>query len=66
MKAKENNADLYIASVSKSNRGTDKACKYFPLIAKEFATPILMCNAMGYSDNFVANGLSSVWNKREN
>ena len=21
-----------------------------------------MCNAIGFSDNFVANGLSSVWN----
>jgi predicted amidohydrolase len=23
-----------------------------------------MCNSIGYSDNFVANGLSSIWNKK--
>jgi len=64
VKAKENNADLYIASVSKPDRGTGKAYLHFPSIAKEFETPILMCNAIGFSDNFVANGLSSVWNKK--
>lgn len=64
VKAKENNADLYIASVSKPDRGTDKAYVHFPTIAREFETPILMCNSIGYSDNFVANGLSSVWNKK--
>ena len=64
VKAKENNADLYIASVSKPDRGTDKAYIHFPTTAKEFETPILMCNSIGYSDNFLANGLSSVWNKK--
>ena len=63
-KAKENDADLYIASVAKPDRGTDKAYLHFPSIAKEFQTPILMCNSIGYSDNFVANGLSSVWNNK--
>lgn len=64
VKAKENNADLYIASVSKPDRGTDKAYLHFPTLAKEFEIPILMCNSIGCSDNFVANGLSSVWNKK--
>lgn len=64
VKAKENNADVYIASVAKPDRGTDKAYLHFPSIAEEFETPILMCNSIGYSDNFVANGLSSVWNKK--
>ena len=62
--AKKHNADAYIASVSKPNSGTDKAYTHFPLIAEEFEIPILMCNAIGYSDNFVANGLSAVWNKK--
>ncbi|MFK7832376.1 MAG: hypothetical protein AB8B52_03790, partial [Winogradskyella sp.] len=35
---------------------------HFPSIAKEFETPILMCNSIGFSDNFIANGLSSIWN----
>lgn len=64
VKAKENNADVYIASVAKPDRGTDKAYLHFPSIAKEFETPILMCNSVGYSDDFVANGLSSVWDKK--
>ena len=64
VKAKESNADLYIASVAKPDRGTDKAYLHFPSMAKEFKTPILMCNSIGYSDNFVANGLSSVWNNK--
>jgi len=64
VKAKENNADLYIASVAKPDRGTDKAYLHFPSVAKEFETPILMCNSIGFSDNFVANGLSSIWNKK--
>lgn len=64
VKAKSNNADLYIASVAKPNRGTDNAYLHFPSVAKEFEIPILMCNSIGYSDNFVANGLSSIWNKK--
>ncbi len=64
IKAKESNADFYIASVAKPDRGTNKAYLHFPSMAKEFETPILMCNSIGYSDNFVANGLSSVWNNK--
>jgi len=64
VKAKENNADVYIASVAKPDRGTDKAYLHFPSIAKEFEIPILMCNSIGYSDNFVSNGLSSIWDNK--
>ncbi len=64
IKAKNNNAAIYIASVAKPHRGTDKAYLHFPSIAKEFETPILMCNSIGSSDNFVANGLSAIWNKK--
>lgn len=62
VKAKENGAELFIASVSKPERGTDKAYMYFSSIAKEFNTPVLMSNSVGYCDNFLSNGLSSVWN----
>ncbi|NRD19474.1 GNAT family N-acetyltransferase [Winogradskyella eckloniae] len=62
IKAKENNADLYVASVAKPKRGTNQAYLHFSAIAKEFKTPILMCNSIGYSDNFMSNGLSAVWN----
>ena len=64
VKAKENNIDIYIASVSKPDRGTNKAYLHFPSIAKEFKTPILMSNSVGYCDDFLSNGLSSIWNRK--
>ena len=64
VKAIENKADIYIASVSKSDKGTDKAYLHFSSIAREFKTPILMSNSVGQSENFLSNGLSSVWNRK--
>ena len=62
IKAKENEAEFYIASVAKPDRGIDKAYIHFPEIAKEFKTPILMSNCIGYCDNFLSNGKTSIWN----
>lgn len=62
VKAKENGAEVYIASVAKPDKGTEKAYLHFASIAKEFNTPILMSNSIGYCDNFLSNGLSAVWN----
>lgn len=59
--AAENNADIYIASVAKPDRGVEKAYLHFPAIAKEFGIPILMSNCVGYCDNFLSNGQSTVW-----
>lgn len=58
-----NGADIYIASVAKPKGGIDKAYSYFPKIAKEFNTPILMSNSVGYCDNFLSVGQSAIWNK---
>ncbi|MEO1653641.1 MAG: carbon-nitrogen hydrolase family protein, partial [Bacteroidota bacterium] len=55
-------ADMYIASVAKPDRGVNKAYLHFPSIAREFNIPILMANSVGYCDNFMSNGQSSVWN----
>lgn len=60
-KAKENNAEIYIASVSKPDRGTDRAYLHFPVVAKEFKMTILMVNSVGFCDNFHSNGRSSIW-----
>lgn len=60
--AVENEAEIYIASVAKADRGVEKAYVHFPSIAKEFGIPILMANCIGYCDNFLSNGQSSVWN----
>ncbi len=64
IKAKENKAEIYIASVAKPDRGTNKAYLHFSIISKEFKTPILMSNCVGYCDNFLSNGRSSVWNQK--
>lgn len=60
--AQQKGADVYIASVAKPDRGTDKAYLHFPSIAKEFQTPILMSNCVGFCDNFLSNGQTAVWN----
>ena len=60
-KAKENNAEIYIASVSKPDRGTDRAYLHFPVVAKEYKMTILMVNSVGFCDNFHSNGRSSIW-----
>lgn len=60
----DNEAEIYIASVAKSKRGIEKAYLHFPSIAKEFGIPILMSNCVGYCDNFLSNGKSSIWNNR--
>ncbi|MEL6624467.1 MAG: carbon-nitrogen hydrolase family protein [Bacteroidota bacterium] len=56
-------AQIYIASVAKPDRGVDKAYLHFPSIAQEFGIPILMANCVGFCDNFMSNGKSSVWNR---
>ncbi|NBG67063.1 GNAT family N-acetyltransferase [Acidiluteibacter ferrifornacis] len=61
--AHNNGADIYIASVAKPNHGIEKANSYFPSIAKEFNTPVLMVNSIGFCDNFMSTGQSAVWNK---
>lgn len=61
--AKQNGAEVYIASVAKSKAGIEKAHVHFPKIAKEFKTPILMANSIGFCDNFMSAGNSAFWNK---
>lgn len=63
LNAKNQGADIYIASVAKPKGGIEKAYLYFPVIAKEFNIPILMSNSIGYCDNFLSFGQSAIWNK---
>ncbi len=62
--AKNQGADIYIASVAKPKGGIEKAYKHFPQIANEFNTPILMSNCVGHCDNFMSVGQSAVWNNK--
>ena len=60
--AKNSGADIYIASVAKSNAGIEKALNHFPKMASTYKTHILMVNNVGYNDNFLSVGQSAVWN----
>lgn len=62
--SKEMGAELYLASVAKSQTGVIKAMAHFPVIAKKYAMPVLMSNCVGYCDNFLSAGTSSVWSKQ--
>ena len=57
-------AEIYVASVAKSQKGIDKANDYFPKVAKEKSIPILMANCVGLCDNFHSIGQSSIWNRQ--
>lgn len=59
----EKGATIYIASVAKSTKGIQKAMDYFPIIAKQYAMPVLMANCLGTCDDFESVGQSSIWNK---
>jgi predicted amidohydrolase len=56
-------AEIYLASVAKSQNGIDKAMQHYPAIALRSAMPVLMSNCVGYCDNFESVGKSSAWTK---
>lgn len=56
-------ADVYLASVAKPANGVKKAFDHYPKIAKQYAMPVLMSNCVGFCDNFLSVGNSSVWTK---
>lgn len=56
-------AEIYVASVAKSQNGINKAMTHYPAVAKKFAMTVLMSNCVGYCDNFESVGNSSVWTK---
>ena len=59
-------ADIYLASVAKSQAGIEKAFGHFPKIALKFSTPTLMVNSIGHCYNFESAGQSSIWNENGN
>lgn len=60
--AKKVGGDIYAASVAKSYAGIGKAYKYYSIIARQYAIPVVMSNCVGFCDNFESAGLSAVWN----
>lgn len=63
LRAKELNADIYLASVAKPQKGIEKANEHFPKIVLELGIHVLMVNSVGYCDNFLSTGQSAVWNQ---
>lgn len=55
--------DLYLASVSKTKDGMERAYKYYENLAKSRGINVAVVNSIGESDNFIAAGLSGVWDK---
>ncbi len=64
IQAKAAGADIYLASVAKSQNGIEKAYSYFAETARDNQTSILMSNCVGYCDNFRSAGQSAVWNAK--
>lgn len=56
-------ANVYLASVAKSENGIKKAFDHYPKVAKQFEMPVLMANCVGFCDNFLSVGKSAVWTK---
>lgn len=54
-------AELYLASVAKSQIGIEKAFGHFPKTALKYSIPTLLCNCIGHCDNFESAGQSSIW-----
>ncbi len=57
-------AEMYIASVAKPKNSLKRAFEDFSDLAQQYSIPVLMCNAIGFCDNFESGGTSSVWNKK--
>lgn len=63
-KAKNLGAEIYLASVAKSQNGIDKAMLHYPKMALKHSMSVLMSNCIGPCEDFVAAGLSAVWSKQ--
>ena len=55
-------AQVYLASVAKSQKGVDMACNHYPAMARTHGMTVIMANCVGPADNFVGAGQSAVWN----
>lgn len=61
--AAELGATAYLAAVAKPERGATHAHTYFPKAAKRNQFVVVMCNAVGRSENFVSVGNSAAWSR---
>lgn len=57
-------AEVYLASVAKSQDGVMRAVNHYAAVARELRIPVLMVNNIGFNDNFTSAGQSAVWNTK--
>lgn len=58
-----NGANIYIASVAKTEKGVEKAMESLSAIAKKYSMTVFMSNCIGLADGEECPGKSSIWNK---
>ncbi|WP_432735127.1 carbon-nitrogen hydrolase family protein [Maridesulfovibrio sp. FT414] len=56
-------ANVYLASVAKSDGGIAKAMRHYPKIALKHKIYVIMANCIGPNDDFVSAGQSAAWNR---
>jgi len=59
-----NGAQMYIASVAKSVKGTEHAHKRLPEIASQYGMTVFMSNCVGVAGGIEHGGQSAVWNNK--
>lgn len=62
--AKKLGAEIYIASVAKSQNEINNALTYYSEVAKKLSITVLMSNCIGYCDNFESAVQSAIWSNR--
>ena len=55
-------ANIYVASVAKTEEGMQQAGKTLSAMAKQHSITVLISNCVGHCDNFESGGKSSIWN----
>jgi len=61
--AAESGAQVYLASVAKSERGVKSGYSHYPMIARKLSMTVLMANCVGAADDYIGAGQSAVWNR---
>lgn len=56
-------AQVYLASVAKSQKGVALAYDHYPAMARQHGMTVIMANCTGPADNFIGAGQSAVWNR---
>lgn len=59
-------ANVYLASVAKSEGGIAKAMRHYPEVALKHNMFVIMGNCIGHNDDFVSAGQSAAWDRNGN